>query len=160
MTGQLIVCKYRQQIMTKFGVPTSAAWILSNQGRFIFMDVSKKVNIDRQSDSSLRSVIKQLILRFWVIVGKSESHKPIWIWKPQLGICYAPPLCLLHQDTDLTGCLRHRNWSVRWQQTTWMLDTIQSMEICTSKCLRINNYLSRDIPFRIKVIAIRFSVSS
>ena len=114
ITGQATVCRYQQLMLTEYGVPTSSAWILSNQRRFISRDLSKKVNIDRQSDSSLRRVIQQLILRFLVIVSTSALHKPILLWKPLLGSCYALPLCLWHKDTELIGCLRHHNCAVRW----------------------------------------------
>ena len=147
-------------MLTKYGVPTSTAWILSSQGSLISRDLSKKVNINLQSASSLRSFIQQLLLKFLVIVGTSASYKPRWLWKPLLGSCYDLPLCLWKKYIELIGCLRHHDCYVIWQRTPWMLDTSQSMEIVTSNCLLINNPLSRDIPFRRKMIATRLSISS
>ena len=160
ITSQQTVWRYRQMMMTKYRVPTFSAWILSNQWNLVSRDLAKKVNIDHQSASSLSIVIHQLLLRFYVIIGTSASHNPRWILKQLLESFYALPFYLWHKDTGLIGCLRYRDCVVIRQQTPWIIDTSQSMKIGSSKCLRINNSLSRDIWLIIKVILTRLSVSS
>ena len=160
MIGQSTMCKYWQLMLINYGVPTYASWIISNQGGLISRDLLKKVYIDRHSASFLRSVLQQLLLGFWVIVGTSASHKPKWIWNQLLGSCCAFPICIWHKDTELIGCLRHRYCAVRWQRTPWIIYTSKSMQISTSRCLWINIFLSRELPLTRKVIVTRLSVNS
>ena len=62
--GQSTVCRYWQLMLTKYRVPTSSALFQSNKGSLVSRDLSKKVNIDCQSASSVMRVNQQELLRF------------------------------------------------------------------------------------------------